>query len=84
MQKDISSLRNEVASTVEQRKEMTDRLEKAKQERTDEEPTDDKSSASEEKEPVVSEAGEKTTGRKRRFVKNLIKKVIMPWKKWGN
>ena len=95
--KDISEIRNEVASTLDSRKEMQKRLDDAKASRdaakSKEEPAavevaeedvaeEDTAAAVEEADDDDSE--EKVTGRKRRFVGKVVKKVVMPWKKWNS
>ena len=95
--KDISEIRNEVASTLDSRKEMQKRLDDAKASRdaakSKEEPAAveaaEEDVAEEETAAAVDEADddaseEKVTGRKRRFVGKVVKKVVMPWKKWNS
>lgn len=95
--KDISEIRNEVASTLDSRKEMQKRLDDAKASRdaakSKEEPAavdvTEEDVADEETAAAVDEADddareEKVTGRKRRFVGKVVKKVVMPWKKWNS
>lgn len=78
--KDISQLKIEVASTLEQEKEKINRL------RAAEERAKAATAASEEpEEEFVEEFLEETpvTGRKRKFVMKVIKKVIAPWRNWA-
>jgi hypothetical protein len=78
--KDISQLKIEVASTLEQEKEKINRL------RAAEERAKAATAATEEpEEEFVEEFLEETpvTGRKRKFVMKVIKKVIAPWRNWA-
>jgi len=79
--KDISQLKREIASTLEQEQEKVNRLLAADKKRADaaiviEEP----------EEEFVEEFLEETnaTGRKSKLIVRVIKKVIAPWRKWSN
>ena len=93
VEKDISQIRNEVASTLDSRKEMQKRLDDAKAERSKKQPPAifEEPEEEGEKEEVAVEHTEEaddstisTNGKKRQFVGKLVKKVVMPWKKWSN
>ena len=78
--KDISQLKMEVASTLEQEKEKISRL------RAAEERAKAATAAAEEpEEEFVEEFLEESpvTGRKRKFVMKVLKKVIAPWRNWA-
>lgn len=80
--KDISQLKMEIASTLEQEKEKVNRLIAAEQRAQAAAAT---SAAGEIEEEFVEEFLEETTvsGKKRKFVAKLLKKVIAPWRKWS-
>ena len=88
VKKDISEIRNEVASTLDSRKEMQKRLDDAKASRdaakSKEEPAAVEEEVAEEEDLADDESEEKVSGRKRRFVGKVVKKVVMPWKKWSS
>ena len=90
-EKDISQIRNEVASTLDSRKEMQKRLDEAKAERSKSQPPaiseeqEKEGDDEEDVEPTEEASADSTeTGKKRQFVGKFVKKVVMPWKKWSN
>ena len=80
--KDISQLKMEIASTLEQEKEKVNRLIAAEQRAQAAAAT---AAAGEVVEEFVEEFLEEppVAGRKRKFVAKLFKKVIAPWRKWS-
>ena len=80
--KDISQLKMEIASTLEQEKEKVNRLIAAEQRAQ----AAADAASGEIEEQFVEEFLEETpvTGRKRKFVAKLLKKAIAPWRKWSN
>jgi hypothetical protein len=87
--KDISEIRNEVASTLDSRKEMQKRLDDAKASRDAAKSKEVEAAAAVEavEEEVAEEddaSEEKVAGRKRQFAGKIVKKVVMPWKKWSS
>jgi hypothetical protein len=77
VKKDISQLKLEVGSTIEQRKEMTDRLEKAKAKEAEESQVEKEA----EEPPAEEEKPKRTLLRK---IWRVVKKVVAPWRKWEN
>ena len=77
VKKDISQLKLEVGSTIEQRKEMTDRLEKAKAKEAEESQVETEG----EEPPAKEEKPKRTLLRK---IWRVVKKVVAPWRKWEN
>lgn len=83
----ILDIKKAIASTLEGEKEKVDRLDAGSQ--TDinvEEITMSSQEIQQENTPNIEETIVKApvSGRKRRFVRKSVKKVLMPWRKWSN
>jgi len=88
--KEITELRKQVASTLDGEKEKLDRMKAAaekKEEAVVKEIVKPRETTTTTKAVVsggVTAKPQPTNGKKRRFVKRLVKKIAMPWKKWSD
>mmetsp|Transcript_5704 Transcript_5704/g.6629 ORF Transcript_5704/g.6629 Transcript_5704/m.6629 type:complete len:304 (+) Transcript_5704:43-954(+) len=84
---DILDIKRSVASTLQGEKEKVDRLEAVPEKNVStEEIIQSSQETPQEEVPVTDEIVVETPvyGRKRRFMKKTVKKMLMPWKKWSN
>jgi len=84
---DILDIKKSVASTLQGEKEKVDRLDAVPEKNiSNEEIIESSQETSQEEVPVIDKIVVEAPvyGRKRRFVKKSVKKMLMPWKKWSN